>query len=266
MSVKHSIPLYFFFCLILGQPRVFAQEIAPPETLTFIPARPGNSPFPSRLPKGALVFETAFERNREKSDFVTNKTTYSPFHFRYGLMQNAEVNISFAYQSLNQSFASTDSTTRGLGATRIGAKFRIAEERGIFPLIEFHGILKLPYFGEESFAPDDVEPSFNITFLHNHTESLQISYGFGMFWRGPDENGFYGIKATKFFNRQNAFFGEHYSYLRGNERNEAHLAVGYLFLKNNKFQFDISADVGKIKGSTIVGLNLGVSVLLRKED
>jgi len=258
MPYKQLFFILFFLLFTLS--KLSAQESTP---ASLIPARPGLSPFPSRLDKNTLVLEGAYSLTREKATIGSDRINRLPVQLRYGILENMEVNLGFEYRSLQENTAGIDSTFSGLSATTVGAKFRIIEERGIYPRIEFQGTLKLPYFGEEKFIPLDVEPSFNLSFLHNINERFLFTYGFGMFWRGPDENGFYGVKATKWLNNSNAFFVEHYAYLRGNDKNEAHIAAGYILLAHRKFQLDTSIDLGKMKGRSFFGLNVGVSILLK---
>lgn len=254
---KSILPILFILVLFT---QLWAQE----EKQSFTPARPGFSPFPSRLDQGAFVLEAGYFSGREYMDSNADKNRKVPVEFRYGLLENMEVNVSFGYRSYELSQEPIDSIYKGLDATAIGVKFRIAEERGIYPQIEFSGNLKLPYFGEEIFIPEDVEPRFNLSFLHNVNEKFRFTYGFGMFWRGPDENGFYGLKATRFLGTKHGFFVEHYSYLRGNGKNEAHLGAGYILLANRKMQLDVGLDLGGMKDRTFVSGNLGLSILLKE--
>jgi hypothetical protein len=256
--ISKSTIIPFLFVLAL-----FTQLSAQEGEVNLISARPGLSSFPSRLDQGSFVLEAGFSMEREynESDFDENRKV--PIEFRYGLLENMEVNIAFTYRSFEVNEEPLDRLYRGLDATVIGAKFRIAEERGIYPRIEFSGNLKLPYFGEETFIPEDVEPRFNLSFLHNVNDKFRFTYGFGMFWRGPDENGFYGLKVTRFMGTKHGFFVEHYAYLRGNEKNEAHIGAGYILLANRKIQLDVGLDLGGMKDRTFLGGNLGFSVLLK---
>jgi hypothetical protein len=237
---------------------VFAQE----QVSEFLPDRPGLSPFPSRLEKGMLALETGFGRTKIKSDSGDDLNRFVSTQLRYGLLANMELNLGLTYRNVEANSNTIDSTFKGMDATTLGARFRIAEEHGLFPQMECHGQLRLPYFGNEAFIPGDVEPSFDLNFLHRVSDSFRLTYGFGMFWRGPDENGFYGMKLSKFFNRSNGLFLEHYSYLRGNGKNEAHLAAGYMLWLGERIQFDTSLDFGKQKELTFVTFSIGCSTLL----
>ncbi|MFT6706035.1 MAG: hypothetical protein ACJATF_000859, partial [Flavobacteriales bacterium] len=140
--ISKSTIIPFLFVLAL-----FTQLSAQEGEVNLISARPGLSPFPSRLDQGSFVLEAGFSMEREynESDFDENRKV--PIEFRYGLLENMEVNIAFTYRSFEVNEEPLDRLYRGLDATVIGAKFRIAEERGIYPRIEFSGNLKLPYFG-----------------------------------------------------------------------------------------------------------------------
>ncbi len=256
ISKKTIVPLLLVLAIVT---QLCAQE----NKLAEFPARPGLSPFPSRLDKGSFVLEAGYFSGREykESDFDENRKV--PIEFRYGLLENMEVNIAFTYRSYEVNQEPIDSLFRGLDATVVGAKFRIAEERGIYPRIEFSGKLKLPYFGEETFIPQDIEPRFNLSFLHNVSDMFRFTYGFGMFWRGPDENGFYGLKATRFLGAKHGLFVEHYAYLRGNEKNEAHIGAGYILMASQKLQLDVSLDLGGMKDRTFLTGNIGLAILLK---
>jgi hypothetical protein len=209
-----------------------------------------------------LALEAAFGQTKIKSDTGKDRNSFVPTQLRLGLLENMEVSLGLTYRRFESNSSSVDSTFKGLDATTLGAKFRIAEARGVFPQMEVHGQLRLPYFGEEAFIPDDVEPSFDINFSHQFSNSFRLTYGFGMFWRGPDENGFYGLKLSKFLNRHNGLFFEHYSYLRGNGKNESHLAAGYMRWIGDRIQFDASVDAGAQKELTFVTFSIGCSTLL----
>ncbi|MFK7808800.1 MAG: hypothetical protein AB8F74_13435 [Saprospiraceae bacterium] len=228
-----------------------------------MPARPGMSPFPSKLDKGLLALETGVSAFRSEKENIKDLTTQIPLQIRFGLLENLELNLTMAYEFFRVDGNRSDDDYTGLGETSIGAKIKIADEKGIFPRIEFHGSLELPYFGESLSIPDDVEPDFDINFLHNINNQTQLTYGAGIFWRGPDENGFYGMKFTRFMKERHAFFAEHYGLLRGNNKNEFHLGFGYLFWIKEKIQFDIGFDFGGLKETRIWGLNTGLSFLLK---
>lgn len=221
--------------------------------------RTGGTARPTKIDKGVMNFEFgANYNNYNKKNFNINGQNYAGM-LRYGLLENLELNMGFGIARVaGDGF----DNIRGLSALSTGAKIGIAKEDGAIPRIEFEGRIALPWFGKKAFRPGDAEPNFNFNFANTINDLWTINYAVGMFWEGGEEAGYYGFMLTHNFSPQFRFFAEHYGNIRGDVNLEPHIAIGLMYLVNDKLQIDFSIDAGRDDGAVFTFFDIGLATML----
>ena len=128
--------------------------------------------------KGSVIVETGVLLDRVNDIETTKTNDYGQTFIRIGTGANMEIQVATSFLSL------PEADLNGLSPLKLGAKIRLAEEKGPWPAMAFIGNITLPWIGKEEFRPENVAPDFRFIFNHTLSDRFSLAYNLGMQWDG----------------------------------------------------------------------------------
>jgi hypothetical protein len=164
-----------------------AQE-QPPELVT---DRPDQTESTVVVPRGFFQLEGGWVHTADDEDEVTERSDdIGNLLLRIGIFEKVELRLGWnGFTSRDRRAASIEERQEGLRDADIGAKIRLADQRGSRPTVAFLGALVLP-IGDDELTSSRFDPSFRFAFAHDLSDRSVFAYNLGMVWESEaDDDG-----------------------------------------------------------------------------
>ena len=236
------------------QMSLFGQELPSIQT-----DRPDQTESPSIVPKKHFQIETGigFERANKESDSYTHPTIL----LKYGVNDNFELRLIPEYitshiQSVKYS---------GLTPLTVGFKVRLAEEKGILPMISFIGHLSIPSFASKNLKTTWYAPSFRFTLQHTLSPKISLGYNVGAEWNGetPEPAFIYTITTGYSISEKLGSYIELYGFFIQKSTADHRIDGGLTYLLKNNIMVDLSGGLGISKYAPEYYIAAGFSIRLK---
>jgi hypothetical protein len=233
-----------------------------PDSIVFVPDRPGMSTPPDILSFERFQLETGFQKEHFLSGSALNENNLFPtVLIRLGLLKNAEARIStdYAYNRFTDSGKTT--VTNGLNPISIGTKIKLLKQRQFLPKTSLLVNLTLPWYGKKEFTPLYLAPSVYLLMSNSIFDRLNVCYNYGLEWHGDHSplSHFYSFCLGLNINKALSIFAEGYGYSGKYKRAKYYYDAGFSCLLNNHLQIDVSAAREFNSASDYYQINAGIS-------
>jgi hypothetical protein len=165
-----------------------AAEDEQPELVT---DRPDQTESTAVVPRGYFQLEGGWVHTVDDEDEVTERSDdIGNLLLRIGISEKVELRLGWnGFTSRDRRAASIEDRQEGLRDADIGAKIRLAEQRGARPNVAFLGALVLP-IGDDELSSSRFDPSFRFAFAHDLSDRIVVAYNLGMVWESEaDDDG-----------------------------------------------------------------------------
>jgi hypothetical protein len=165
-----------------------AAEDEQPELVT---DRPDQTESTAVVPRGYFQLEGGWVHTVDDEDEVTERSDdIGNLLLRIGIFEKVELRLGWnGVTSRDRRAASIEDRQEGLRDADIGAKIRLAEQRGARPNVAFLGALVLP-IGDDELSSSRFDPSFRFAFAHDLSDRIVVAYNLGMVWESEaDDDG-----------------------------------------------------------------------------
>lgn len=239
----------FTFILITGLTSLgiitHAQE-AQPELVT---DRPDQTEASRVVPLGTLQIETGFLLENNETDLETQRAiNYNTSLLRYGLLENFELRLGFAYLENRVEYKESDSTytEQGLSPLYTGFKVQILDEDGWIPETSLIGGLILPFSASEEFKPENTGVGLRFSMSHTLSERFSLGYNLGAEYLGesPGLWYFYSVALGVGITDKLGMYVEGFGWIPEDNVPSHMFDGGFTYLLTPLFQLDVSAGVG----------------------
>jgi Putative MetA-pathway of phenol degradation len=228
-----------------------SQNLAPIAT-----DRPDQTECPFIVPKGFLQAENGLVY--EKTNPTSSVMVHPSILWKYGISGNFEFRLVteiISEKTVNQPI------TIGLTPITIGFKTKIAEEKGLLPLVSFIGHLDVPNWASKEFQTSYFAPSFRFTMQHTLSEKLILAYNLGAEWDGetPQTTFIYTLTSGYSISEKLGVYLEFYGFAPREQVPDHRFDGGLTYLINSNIMVDISGGFGISENAPINYLSLGFS-------
>lgn len=245
-----------------------AQE-GPPELVT---DRPDQTESTVVVPRGFFQLEGGWVHTADDEDEVTERSDdIGNFLLRIGILEKVELRLGWnGFTSRDRRAASIEDRQEGLRDADIGAKIRLAEQRGARPNIAFLAALVLP-IGDDELTSSRFDPSFRFAFSHHLSDRLVVAYNLGMIWESEaDDDGERELLSSGIYTLASGFaiidtvaayvelYGSIPASATGTPSNS--FDGGFVWLVRPNLQLDIEAGVGLSSAAADWFVGAGLSV------
>jgi hypothetical protein len=238
-----QIKLLFPLCLIFLLTHSLATA-QPPDSITFVPDRPGIA-----TPPDILSFERIQIENGNLYENYTDGTVHHQNYymlallFRIGLLKNAEARINTDYAYKIETDSGIKTNMNGFDPITLGTKIKLFKQHVVIPKTSVLVNLALPWYGKAEFTPSYLAPSVFILMSNKVSQVMTVTYNYGLIWDGNHSpvTQLYAICLGANLDKRFSIFIEQYGFISKYERAKLFYDAGMAFLINNHFQIDISA-------------------------
>ncbi|WP_051203362.1 transporter [Hugenholtzia roseola] len=271
-----------YLCLaLLGLNVGFAQAQDAPNTdslsaktshskpYTLATDRPSVSFSAYTAPKNVLIAEMGYFRQVLKDGDATYAFSTSPnLSFRVGLSERVELRLGWDYNRFSYRLRNSQSISQGSGATTLGFKATLFEEKGILPQTAFLGSLQFPQTAVEAFDAGFISPSFRFLFQNNLSNKVALFYNLGANF-GVDSGGAPQTSAAYTLGVGTAVVGnlsafvEVFGTIPEREQAQHGIDAGLTYLFKQQFQTDASFGYGLVGFAPDWFFNVGFSFYLQ---
>jgi hypothetical protein len=240
------IPIFLFYDIAL----VKSQSIAPLAT-----DRPDQTECPFIVPKGYIQAENGL--TYEKINAVSKAMAHPSILWKYGISENIEFRLITEFVSEKE--FSIEKT--GLTPITVGFKTKIAEEKGLLPLISFIGHLSIPNWASEDMKANYYAPSFRFTMQHTVSDKFTIAYNLGAEWDGetPQPTFIYTLTSGCSLTEKLGIYVELYGFAPQQQRADHRFDGGFTYLITPNVMVDVSGGLGLTENAPECYMALGFS-------
>ncbi len=253
----HKPIIKYFVILILQnivQVQLFGQELPSIQT-----DRPDQTESPVTVPKKHFQIETGI--SFEKIDGESNSYTYPTILLKYGINDVFELRLIPEYvtshiQSLKYS---------GITPVTVGFKVKLAEEKGILPMLSFLGHLSIPSVASKNFKTTWYAPSFRFTMQHALSQKVSLGYNVGAEWNGetPEPAFIYTLTTGYSISEKLSSYIELYGFFIQKSTSDHRVDGGLSYLLKKNMMVDISGGFGINKYAPAYYIAAGFSIRLK---
>ncbi len=255
-SSARLIIKYFVIIALLSiaEMPLFAQELPSIQT-----DRPDQTESPFTVPKKHLQIETGV--SFEKIDGENNSYTYPTVLLKYGVNDIFELRLIPEYVTSHIQNVKYS----GLTPLTVGFKARLAEEKGILPVLSFIGHLSIPSTASANFKTTWYAPSFRFTMQHTLSKKMSLGYNVGAEWNGetPEPAFIYTLTTGYSLSEKFGAYIELYGFLIQKSTADHRVDGGLTYLLKNNMLIDISGGFGISKYAPEYYIATGFSVRLK---
>ena len=226
--------------------------------------RPDQANTPELLPKGSLQVETGFIAEKNEGgiqDFINY--SYNNTLLRFGVNENFEARFSTGYLAV-KTIPDQLVVQRGFGPMAVGAKIRLADEKGQWPQAALitHVTLKT---GATEFRPAYTSTDVTLAVARSFGSNLSLTLngGIKLNEQSAEAISLYALSAAYDVTSLVALYLEAYGFLPEAHRASHLIDAGITFKVTPRIQFDASGGIG-IKNSSTIFISTGVSARLFK--
>lgn len=246
---------------------------AEPEMVT---DRPDQTESATTVRPGFVQVETGWGYAREDEGTLSVRTHEVPGTLvRLGMRDPWELRIGWAgFIREETRLGGSETDADGVGDTSLGAKLRLAEERGRRPQLAALFDLTVPT-GDDEVSSERLDPSFRLSAAHGLSERLALGYNLGIGWETEiDESGARDTLSDAFYTvalgielsgRWGAFaelFGDVPLSATGGAANS--FDGGFTYLLRDDLQFDVFGGFGLSNSAEDRFVGIGVSKRFRR--
>ncbi len=234
--------------------QLFGQELPSIQT-----DRPDQTESPFTVPKKHFQIETGV--SFERIDGENKLYTYPTILVKYGINENFELRLIPEYVTSH-----TQSTKySGITPVTVGFKVRLAEEKGILPMLSFLGHLSIPSLASKNFKATWYAPSFRLSMQHTLSQKISLGYNLGAEWNGetPEPAFIYTLTTGYSISERLSSYIECYGFLIQKSTGDHRVDGGLSYLLKKNMMLDISGGVGLNKYAPRWYVALGFSIRLK---
>ncbi|HEY0653725.1 MAG TPA: transporter [Chryseosolibacter sp.] len=226
--------------------------------------RPDQANTPELVPKGSLQLESGFiaEKNEEGLQDYINYS-YNNTLLRFGVNENFEARFATGYLGV-KTIPDHFVEQKGFGPIALGAKIRLADQKGQWPEASLvtHVTLKT---GAAEFRPAYTSTDVTLAVARSFGSKLTMTFngGIKLNEQYAEAISLYSLSAGYDVTAQLALFVEAYGSLPEAHRASHLIDAGIIYKVTPRIQFDASGGIG-IKNSSTIFISTGVSTRLFK--
>jgi len=254
---KYIVILFMLGCMstpLIGQSDTAATK------MMFDPIRadrPGQSHTAYLTPKGYFQMEHGFNITDTDPGFVYS---YPSSVWKYGVNDNFEIRLNTDFVTIQKE---PNPDLNGFRPISAGFKTKLAEQHGVLPKIAFIGEMTFPGVVDADFETTYFAPSLILTFQHDVSDFLTISYDGGAVWDGEtgEPDFLYSLEPSVNISDRLGLFAELYGKTPQRQDGELDLRVdaGLSYVIGNDLLLDFSAGQGISSNAKESFIELGVS-------
>lgn len=224
--------------------------------------RPGQAISPFVPGRNVFQLESGFGFNRGTSKMPEPdiSSLFNSTFFRWGLLNNFEVNTTFELRRDNINFRDTlRYINSGLSNLQVGSKFQIINGTKFSPTIAFQASVLLNFLSNP-YNPQNIAPSFVVIVDQKINEKTSLLTNLGIDWDGDNGNamGKYALSLNLSINDKLDFMLENYGTLSAGNFN-TYFDSGLSYYVGNDFQVDFSVGYDYNDKATGIFLATGFS-------
>jgi hypothetical protein len=255
-SLKHRthLNLYLiFFLLFLLAPSVWAM-------------RPLSTDDAGTVERGQFQFELGFDLTREDNH---DRVIAPSLTVSYGVLERMDVGIASSYLFLHPKEGKKE---KGLGDTELKLKFRILDEKDMFPAFALTGKIKIPTASDsKGLGSGKTDWSLNTIFTKNLSQKWVLHLNLGYTWigeHGVNNELSYSVAAQFILSDQWSLVGEmvgvnNFDGRKGNDPISTLFGIYYLIREN--IVWDMGLEIGMNKAASDFRLTTGLTLLFKPE-
>lgn len=256
-NAHHKLITKYFVIFILQniiQMHLFGQALPSIQT-----DRPDQTESPFTVPKKHFQIETgiSFERIDGESYSYTHPTVL----LKYG------VNDIFELRLIPEFVTSHTQSVKYSGINPIiaGFKVKLAEEKGILPMLSFIGHLSIPDIASKNFKTTWYAPSFRFTMQHTLSQKVSLGYNLGAEWNGetPEPAFIYTLTTGYSISERLGSYIELYGFFIERSTSDQRLDGGLSYFLKKNMMLDISGGLGINKYAPEYYAAIGFSIRLK---
>ena len=236
-SYHKPITKYFVIFILQNiiQMQLFSQELPSIQT-----DRPDQTESPFTVPKKHFQIETGV--SFERVDGESNSYTYPTILLKYGVNDIFELRLIPEYVTSHIQRVKYS----GITPVTIGFKAKLAEEKGILPMLSFIGHLSIPDIASKKFMTTWYAPSFRFTMQHTLSQKISLGYNLGAEWDGetPEPSFIYTLTTGYSITERLGSYIELYGYFIQKSTSDHRIDGGLSYLLKKNMMVDISGGFG----------------------
>jgi hypothetical protein len=182
---------------------------------------------------------------------------------KYGINKYVELRLITTIQSLEYGVSGGRKIREtGLQPVEIGAKIRLAEEKGILPKTSLIFHFAIPSIASDAKRADKVAPNFRFTMQNSITDNVAIGYNLGAEWDGLSNTPTWIYTFAPGFNIGRSWYAyvEAFGFINKYAPPQHSLDAGIAWYANNNIKFDFSGGPGISQAAPPRYVSLGASV------
>jgi Putative MetA-pathway of phenol degradation len=236
--------------LFLGMTSAKSQSIAPIAT-----DRPDQTECPFIVPKGFIQAENGLTYEKIKAE--CKAIAYPSILWKYGISKNTEFRLITEFVSEKE----FSKEKKGLTPITVGFKTKIAEEKGLLPLISFIGHLSIPHWASAEMKANYYAPSFRFTMQHTLSDRFTLAYNLGAEWDGetPQATFIYTLTSGYSITEKLGAYLEIYGFAPQQQRADHRFDGGFTYLITPNVMVDVSGGLGLTENAPESYMSLGFS-------
>jgi hypothetical protein len=244
------LTLFTSISLFLGMTSAKSQSINPIAT-----DRPDQTECPFIVPKGYIQAENGL--TYEKINVASKAMTHPSTLWKYGISDNTEFRLITEFVTEKE----YSIEKKGLTPIIVGFKTKIAEEKGLIPLISFIGHLSIPYWASEEMKANYYAPSFRFTMQHTLSDRFTLAYNLGAEWDGetPQPTFIYTLTSGCSITEKLGAYLEIYGFTSQQQRADHRFDGGFTYLITPNVMVDVSGGFGLTENAPESYMSLGFS-------
>jgi hypothetical protein len=223
--------------------------------------RPDQTESAFLVPAKWLQFEMGFNKQGSKgadADEFLLPTLLSKYSFN----KNVELRLITTLQSKQYTLQGNNIKENGLQPLEIGAKIRLAEERGILPKTSLIFHFAIPGIASPGLAADKIAPNFRFTMQNSITDNMAIGYNLGAEWDGYSNTPTWIYTFAPGFNIGSRWYAyvEAFGFINKEEAPQHSVDAGIAWYANNNFKIDFSGGAGISEAAPPWYVSVGASI------
>jgi len=226
--------------------------------------RPLSTDDAGTVEKGQFQFELGFDLTREDNH---DREIEPSLTVSYGLLERMDVGIASSYLFLHPKEGKKE---KGLGDTELKLKFRILDEKDMFPAFALTGKIKIPTASEsKGLGSGKTDWSLNTIFTKNLSQKWALHLNIGYTWigeHGVNNELSYSVAAQFILSDQWGLVGEmvgvnNFDGQTGNDPISTLFGIYYLIRDN--IVWDMGLEIGMNKAASDFRLTTGLTLLFK---
>ncbi len=224
--------------------------------------RPDQTESAFLVPAKWLQFEIGFNKQGARNGDA-KELLLPTLLSKYSFNKNVELRLITTIQSLEYPLPGGKKLREtGLQPVEIGAKIRLAEERGILPKTSLIFHFAVPTIASNTKRADKVAPNFRFTMQNSITDNMAIGYNLGAQWDGFSNTPTWIYTFAPGFNIGSRWYAyvEAFGFINKLEAPQHSVDAGIAWYANNNVKIDFSGGAGISQAAPPWYVSVGASV------